>query len=134
MVGYDLVRNDLRRQRNPPVVRSDRGRNENANRDAGRGRGERDKASKPCLSCARANALIFPLRTYDLKKPVRALEGRGATSPGFFDKKRTKTGRKGKLARGRTKGARIPSWKAVCQAARNASKKPTSENEIQHAV
>lgn len=64
------------------------------------------------------NALIFPLRAHDLKKSVLALKG--ATSPRFFDKK-TEMGRKGKLARGRTKGS--PSWKAGCQGARNASKK-----------
>ena len=55
------------------------------------------------------HALIFPLRAHDLKKSMLALKG--ATSR-CFDKT-TEMGRKGKLARGRTKG--IPHGKQAAQ-------------------
>ena len=61
MLGHDLVRNDLRGQRNPPLVRSDRGRTENANHDVERARGEKEKGERAMSKLCSSERPDFPL-------------------------------------------------------------------------
>jgi hypothetical protein len=116
-VGYDLVRNGLRRQRIPPLYKVIVG--EPIMRTMMQNAREKTEWPMRAMSelCS-SERPDFPLPGPRSQKVSACTEG--ATSPRFFDKK-TEMGRKGKLARGRTKGS--PSWKAGCQGARNASKK-----------
>ena len=70
-----------------------------------------------------------------ISKKDCACSVKGATSPRCFDKA-TEMGRKGKLARGRTKGIHpLMEDSLPCQGTRNAeTRKLTSERERKHAV
>lgn len=96
------------------TVRSDRGRTDSANHGVGRARErERGREGETVMTVLCPSARPdFPLAGPGSQKACAGTgEAKGATSSRFFDKKKTEMGRKGKLARGRTKGIASPHGK-----------------------